>query len=118
MEPMLATVPKSTMGATPPLVRLAPRIVTLPEGISGPDAGDTDVSVGAAVAPYVNSLTWSVQVEVEEPAVVDTVTTTWSVAVPAGPAGASALSSPSQLTWTLVAATPPKKTCGVVAVVK
>ena len=52
------------------------------------------------------------------PAVVETVTTTWSLAVPAGSAGASALSSPSQFTWTLVAATPPKNTCGVAAVLK
>ena len=49
MEPMLATVPKSTMGATPPLTKLVPWIVTLPEGISGPDAGETDVTVGALV---------------------------------------------------------------------
>ena len=51
--------------------------------------------------------------ELDEPAGVDTVTTTWSVAVPAGSAGASALSSPSRLTRTLVAATPSKNTCGV-----
>ena len=47
MEPMLATVPKSTIGWTPPLVRLAPRMVTLPVGICAPEAGDTDVTVGA-----------------------------------------------------------------------
>ncbi len=63
-------------------------------------------------------MTWATPVELDEPAVVDTVTTTWSVAVPAGSAGASALSSPSQFTWTLVAATPPKNTCGVVTVLK
>jgi len=50
--------------------------------------------------------------------VVDTVTTTWSGVVPAGSAGASALSSPSQFTWTLVAATPPKYTFGVATVLK
>ena len=44
-----------------------------------------------------------VPVELDEPAPVVTVTTTWSVAVPAGSAGASAVSSPSQFTWTLVA---------------
>ena len=65
-----------------------------------------------------NSLTWVVPVELEEPAVVVTVTTTWSLAAPAGSAGASAVSSPSQSTWTLVAAAPPKKTWGVVAVSK
>ena len=65
-----------------------------------------------------NSFTWAVPEELDEPAGVDTVTTTWSVAVPAGSAGASALSSPSQFTWTLVAATPPKKTCGVDDVAK
>lgn len=54
----------------------------------------------------------------EVPAVVDTVTTTWSGVVPAGSAGASALSSPSQFTWTLVAATPPKYTFGVATVLK
>ena len=47
MEPMLATVPKSTMGASPPLTKFVPWIVTLPEGISGPDAGETDETVGA-----------------------------------------------------------------------
>ena len=51
MDPMLATVPKSTMGATPPLMKLVPWIVTLPEGISGPDAGETDVTVGVLVEP-------------------------------------------------------------------
>ena len=44
---MLATVPKSTIGWTPPLVRLAPLIVTLRVGISVPEVGDTAVTVGA-----------------------------------------------------------------------
>ena len=83
-----------------------------------PDVGESEVTVGALVGAYVNSLTWAVPVAVDEPADVETVTTTWSVAVPAGSAGASALSSPSQFTWTLVAATPPKNTCGVDAELK
>jgi hypothetical protein len=49
MEPMLATVPKSTMGAAPPLMKLVPWIVTLPEGISDPETGETDDTVGALV---------------------------------------------------------------------
>jgi hypothetical protein len=47
MEPMLAIVPKSTIGWVPPLVRLVPWIVTLPDGICDPDAGDTDATLGA-----------------------------------------------------------------------
>ena len=43
-----------------------------------------------------------------------TVTTTWSVVVPKGSAGASATSSPSQLTCTFVAGWVPKNTCGLV----
>ena len=65
-----------------------------------------------------NSLTSGTPVELDEPAVVVTVTVTVSAAVPAGSAGASAVSSPSQFTCTLVAATPPKSTVGVVAVPK
>ena len=49
MEPMLATVPKSTIGVTPPSSKLVPWIVTLPEGICGPEVGETDVTVGALV---------------------------------------------------------------------
>ena len=49
MEPMLTTDPKSTIGVTPPSKKFVPWIVTLPVGISGPDEGDTDVIVGAAV---------------------------------------------------------------------
>ena len=49
MEPMLTTVPKSTMGATAPSTKLVPWIVTLPEGICGPVEGETDVTVGAIV---------------------------------------------------------------------
>ena len=48
----------------------------------------------------------------DEPALVLTVTTAWSVPVPAGSAGASTVSSPSQSTWTLVAGTPSKDTWG------
>ena len=49
MEPMLATVPKSTMGASGPSTKFVPWIVTLPEGTCGPEEGETDVTVGAAV---------------------------------------------------------------------
>ena len=61
-----------------------------------------------------NSLTAGVRVELDEPAPVLTVTETESVAVPSGSAGASAVSSPSQFTTTLVAGTPPKDTWGEV----
>ena len=47
MEPMLATVPKSTIGAAAPSMKLVPWIVTLPEGICGPEVGETEVIVGA-----------------------------------------------------------------------
>ena len=49
MEPMLATVPKSTIGAAAPSMKLVPWIVTLPEGTCGPEVGETDVTVGGAV---------------------------------------------------------------------
>ena len=87
-------------------------MITLPEGICAPEFGDTDVTVGALVGAYVNSLTAGVPVELEEPAPVVTVTTTLSGAVPPGSAGASATSSPSQLTRTLVAGKPPNDTWG------
>ncbi len=47
---MLATVPKSTIGA-PPVTRFVPWMVTvLPaKGTWGPDAGVTEVTVGALV---------------------------------------------------------------------
>ncbi len=111
MEPMLATLPKSTIGA-PPVTRFVPWMVTLPGGACAcaPEVGETDVTVGAFVGAYVNSSIWARPVELDDPALVPTVTTTVSGAVPAGSAGASAESSPSQLTCTLVAATPPKKT--------
>ena len=48
MDPMLATVPKSTMGVAPSL-KFEPSMVTLPAGTSGPDVCDTDVTVGASV---------------------------------------------------------------------
>ncbi len=62
---------------------------------------------------YVNSFAWGVPDELDVPADVETVTTTCVRAEPAGSAGASATSSPFQLTETLVAGTPPKNTCGV-----
>ena len=57
-----------------------------------------------------NSLIWASPDELDDPALVLTFTTTVSCAVPAGSAGASAVSSPFQSTCTFVAATPPKKT--------
>ena len=86
MEPMLATVPKSTMGATDPSTKLVPWIVTLPDGISEPEEGETDVTVGAVVGAKVNSLTAGVPVALDVPPPVVTVTTTWSVPAPAGSA--------------------------------
>ena len=66
-----------------------------------------------------NSFTAGVPVALDEPPVVVlTVTTTWSVAFPAGSAGASAVSSPFQFTCTLVAGTPPKNTWGAGDAVK
>ena len=55
-----------------------------PDGICALDVGDTDVTVWALLGAYVNSFAWAVPDELDEPADVDTVTTTTSsVAVPA-----------------------------------
>ena len=42
-------------------------MVIEPVGISGPDAGETEVTVGPPLGAYVNWLTWASPVELEVP---------------------------------------------------